>query len=190
MTAPMTLADFESLYRRDPDPWGYRTRSYERDKYEATLDACGPGLFGSALELGASIGVFSAMLAPRCRLLTTIDGAPSAVHAAEQMLCRHKNVEVLLGTIPEAIPAQAADLVIASEILYYLDQRTLSASLASLAEVLADGGRLVAVHWRPTGPDRPASAEMVHGALRSLPWLDEIDDRSTADYLLNVYERS
>jgi hypothetical protein len=190
MTAPMTLADFESLYRRDEDPWGYRSRAYEREKYRATLGACGPGPFSYALELGASIGVFSAMLAPRCRRLTTIDGAPTAVHAAEQALCRHPNVRVVLGTIPEAIPAEPADLVVASEILYYLDQDALSATLASLSSVIPSGGRLVAVHWRPTGPDRPASAETVHGALRSLPGLDEIDDRSTADYLLNVYERS
>jgi Nodulation protein S (NodS) len=180
MTAPMTLADFESRYRRDEDPWGYRSRAYELDKYRATLDACGPGPFSCALELGSSIGVFSAMLAPRCRHLTTIDGAPTAVHAAEQLLREQLNVRVLLGTIPDAIPAAPADLVVASEILYYLDQDALSATLASLSSVLASAGRLVAVHWRPTGPDRPVSAETVHRALRSLGGLNEIDDRSTA----------
>jgi hypothetical protein len=190
MTAPMTLADFESLYRDNVDPWGYRTRAYERDKYQATLDACGAGPFASALELGASIGVFSAMLAPRCRRLTTIDGAPTAVQAAQRLLSGFPNVQVLLGTIPDAIPDVAAELVVASEILYYLQEDTLSETLASLAGVLSRGGRVVAVHWRPTGPDRPASAATVHAALRSLAWLDEIDDRSTADYLLNVYERS
>jgi protein-L-isoaspartate O-methyltransferase len=190
MTAPMTLADFESLYRHDEDPWGYRSRAYELDKYGATLDACGPGPFSCALELGSSIGVFSAMLAPRCRHLTTIDGAPTAVHAAEQLLREQPNVQVLLGMIPDAIPAAPADLVVASEILYYLDQDALSVTLASLSSVLASAGRLVAVHWRPTGPDRPVSAETVHRALRSLGGLNEIDDRSTADYLLNVYERS
>ena len=105
MAAPMTLADFESLYQQDEDPWGYLTRPYGRDKYRATLDACGPGLFESVLELGASIGVFSAMLAPRCRRLTTMDGAPTAVHAAEQALSGQGNVRILLGTIPDAIPA-------------------------------------------------------------------------------------
>jgi cyclopropane fatty-acyl-phospholipid synthase-like methyltransferase len=186
----MTLADFESLYQRDADPWGYRSRRYERDKYQATLDACGPGPFSCALELGASIGVFSAMLAPRCSQLTTLDGAPTAVHAAERVLHEQANVRVLLGTIPDAIPAGPVDLVVASEILYYLDPDALVATLASLSGVLSSGGRLVAVHWRPTGPDRPASAETVHAALRSLSWLEEVDDRSTDDYLLNVYERS
>ena len=69
----MTSSEFDRRYREDPDPWGYRSSPYERAKYAATLDACGPGPFASALELGGSIGVFSARLAPRCRSLTTID---------------------------------------------------------------------------------------------------------------------
>ena len=62
----MTAVDhFEAQYRADPDPWGYRCSAYERAKYDATLSACGPGPFENALELGGSIGVFSARLAPR-----------------------------------------------------------------------------------------------------------------------------
>ena len=75
----MSLADFEARYRADPDPWGYHSSAYETAKYAATLDACGPGPFASALELGASIGVFTARLAPRCRRLITLDAAPTAV---------------------------------------------------------------------------------------------------------------
>ena len=84
----MSLADFEARYRADPDPWGYTTSEYERRKYEATLIACGEGPFAEALELGASIGVFSSMLAPRCEQLTTIDAAPTAVAAARRAACR------------------------------------------------------------------------------------------------------
>ena len=58
----MTLTDFEQRYRADIDPWGYATSAYERAKYAATLAACGAGPFGHALELGSSIGVFSAAL--------------------------------------------------------------------------------------------------------------------------------
>ncbi len=39
--ARMSLAEFEARYRADPDPWGYTTSDYERQKYEATLAACG-----------------------------------------------------------------------------------------------------------------------------------------------------
>ena len=70
----MTTVDhFEDKYQAASDPWGYRHSTYEQAKYAATLAACGPGPFESALELGGSIGVFSARLAPRCRRLTTIE---------------------------------------------------------------------------------------------------------------------
>ena len=60
----MKAAEFERRYRRDGDPWGYGSSVYELAKYDATLTACGPGPFLSALELGGSIGVFSAPAGP------------------------------------------------------------------------------------------------------------------------------
>ena len=118
----MTAVDhFEAQYRDDPDPWGYRSSPYEQAKYAATLAACGPGPFEHALELGASIGVFSARLAPRCRRLTTIDYSPTAVRRARAALAEHRHARALLGAIPEDLPEGPFDLVVASETLYYLD---------------------------------------------------------------------
>ena len=76
-----------------------------------------------------------------------------------------------LGTIPADLPDGPFDLVVASEILYYLDADELQATLDRLCELLAPGARLVAVHWRPAGPERPLTAAAVHAALRALPWL-------------------
>lgn len=185
----MKPAEFEQRYRRDADPWGYRSSLYERAKYDATLAACGPGPFRSALELGGSIGVFSARLARRCDALTTIDGSPTAVAAARTRLAEFPGAIAVVGEIPGAIEPGRHDLVVASEILYYLDDDALSATLARLSEVLIAGGPMVAVHWRPAGPERPQTAAAVHAQLRSQPWLRAVSDRSTADYLLDVLER-
>jgi SAM-dependent methyltransferase len=185
----MSLADFEARYRQDPDPWGYTSSDYEQAKYAATLDACGHGPFGAALELGASIGVFSSMLAPRCSRLTTVDAAPTAVDAARGRLARLPHVRVLLGSIPTAIPDEGFDLVVASEILYYLSGAELDSTLGVLQTRLLPGGRLVAVHWRPDGPERPLDAEQVHGHLSEQPWLKPVSSRPTDDYLLDILER-
>ncbi|MGH2868181.1 MAG: SAM-dependent methyltransferase [Solirubrobacteraceae bacterium] len=186
----MSTADFEARYRADSDPWGYRSSEYERGKYEATLAACGPGPFDSALELGGSIGVFSAMLAPRCRSLVTVDAAPTAVREARARLRDEAAVEVVLGELPAAIPVRAYTLVVASEILYYLPAEVLEATFTSLTMRMAPGARMVAVHWRPGGPERPFTAAEVHDRLRSRPWLTLLTSSPTEDYLLDVLERT
>lgn len=184
--------DFESRYREDPDPWNYTRSPYERDKYAATLVACRAadrGLFTNALELGASIGVFSELLAPRCRRLVTIDGAPTAVESARKRVAGHPQTEIIRGEIPGDIPPGPYDLVVASEILYYLDRATLTDTLAALREAMAPEARLVAVHWRPAGPERPLDAAAVHAALADQRWLRPVTLGGTGDYLLDVYER-
>ena len=129
--ARMSPAEFEARYRANPDPWGYTTSDYERRKYEATLTACGDGPFADALELGGSIGVFSALLAPRCERLTTIDAAATAVASARRRLAGAPHVDVILGEIPDAIPIRDFDLVVASEILYYLTASELARTVAA-----------------------------------------------------------
>ena len=185
----MATQQFEALYRDHPDPWGYETSAYEREKYSATLAACGPGPFSQALELGGSIGVFTAQLAARCRSLTSIDSAPTAVASARARLDRHPQVEVILGSIPAGIPKRPYDLVVASEILYYLEPADLTATLAALADLMNPGTALVAVHWRPAGAERPFTADEVHARLCRQRWLRHVADHDTADYRLDILER-
>jgi SAM-dependent methyltransferase len=185
----ITLADFETRYRADPDPWGYTTSAYEHEKYAATLEACGAGPFADALELGGSIGVFSSVLAPRCERLTTIDAAPTAVALARSRLSHAGHVRVLHGPIPDSVPAGQFDLVVASEILYYLNAAELAATVLMLKSRVSPGARLVAVHWRPAGPERPLDAQQVHGLLRRQTWLKPVRSSGTRDYLLDVLER-
>jgi predicted nicotinamide N-methyase len=180
--------DFEARYRSDPDPWGYLSSEYERAKYAATLSACGPGPFASALELGGSIGVFSAQLAPRAKSLTTIDGAATAVADARRRLEPFPHARALLGTVPDDLPNGPFDLVVASEVLYYLSLGDLERTLARLRCAMAPGARLVAVHWRPTGPERPLDALAVHDLLRGQEWLTPVRRADTDDYLLDVLE--
>lgn len=186
---PMTPAAFDALYRRDPDPWGYRERPYERAKYADTLRACGPGPFDAALELGGSIGEFTALLAPRCRRLRSLDASPAAVELArERLAALPTDVRALLGTVPADLPHDRFDLVVASEILYYLPRPAFDATVAALRERIVPGGRLVAVHYAPPGPERPLTAAAVHAALRAEPWLTSVERSDRGDYLLDVLE--
>ena len=133
--------------------------------------------------------MLSARLAPRCRELVCVDAAPTAVDAARRRLVDVAGVRIVLGAIPEAIPEGGYDLVVASEILYYLPPEALDATLRSLRDAMDPGASLVAVHWRPPGDERPFTAAEVHDRLRALPWLAPVSRLDTDAYLLDVLAR-
>jgi O-methyltransferase involved in polyketide biosynthesis len=96
---------------------------------------------------------------------------------------------VTVGRIPDALPATAHDLVVASEVLYYLTPAELERTLDALEQLLAPGGRLVCVHWRPGGPERPLDAATVHDEVRRQPWLAHTRSASTEEYMLDLLRR-
>ncbi|MEV4422988.1 SAM-dependent methyltransferase [Patulibacter sp. NPDC049589] len=194
----MSTADadhFEARFRADPDPWRYEASAYERAKYARTLDACGPGPFPRALELGAANGVFSALLAKRCEELVTIDFSPTAVGLARERLAGAAHVTVLQGTIPDDLPlGDGFDLVVASEVLYYLPGDDFRRTVDRLPRLLGAGGRLVAAHWTGQAPDLHRSAAETHRALRTGSGLRPVPDPVGATaapargYLLDAFE--
>jgi SAM-dependent methyltransferase len=189
MNEHVTASDLRQRYLDEADSWSDEDCPYEQAKYESTLDACGPGPFVSALELGGSIGVFTELLAPRCQKLTTIDVAKTSAAMARRRLADFPTVEVLRGAIPGDIPERDYDLVVASEILYYLTDDDFERTLALIRSRLISGGRLVAVHWAPAGHERPFTGGAVHARLRDDPWLRSIRGEQAPGYLLDVLER-
>ena len=124
------VQDFETLYRKNPDPWDYQTSPYERAKYLATLRLVPRRFYGRALELGCSIGVLSQMLATRCQSLVAVDASPTAVGKARER--RIPNARFVVGVMPRDIPKQRFDLIVASEFIYYLN----AAQLRRLGRIL------------------------------------------------------
>jgi hypothetical protein len=114
---------FERLARESPGPWGYATNSYEQAKYRATLDHL-PERPGRTLELGCSVGVFTAMLAPRCAHLVAVDFSPTALERARERLGGAENVELGTGRGKGDAMWRAAGATTA-ELLVFLDADTL-----------------------------------------------------------------
>ncbi len=168
MTAARADAEsFERLYAANPDPWGYDTSEYERGKYTATLAALDGRRFPRALEVGCSIGAFTELLAVRCEALTALDFSTRAVALARARLREHTHVSVLEASFPEQSPAGEWDLVVCSEVLYYLDPPTLAQATEWLRERLLEGATVLAVDWRGPTTTEPHDGDEVHELLRA-----------------------
>lgn len=163
---PRLEADyFDALYAERDDPWHFAMSGYERTKYDRTLAALGERRFPRGLEIGCSIGVLTERLAARCDELLAVDLAERAVAQARERVAGLAHVRVERRRVPEELPAGAWDLLVASEVLYYLDRATLLAAIDPLAAALAPGGTLLAVHWRPETETYPLQGDEVHALL-------------------------
>jgi predicted TPR repeat methyltransferase len=172
-------AFFEDLYAQDPDPWDFETSAYEREKYDATIAALEGRRFARALEIGCSIGVLTRALAEQVDELLSIDVVESALERAR---VRNPGVRFERREIPEEFPDGAFDLVVASEVLYYLDAPALAATLDRI-----ESGTLLAVHWRHPTERYPFTGDEVHARLRAR-YGPSAHHRQTPDYVLDRFD--
>jgi predicted TPR repeat methyltransferase len=179
---------FEELYAESNDPWNFETSEYERDKYRRTLEALGERRFERALEAGASIGVFTEMLAGRCEELLAVDVSVRAVARARERLSGREHVRVERRTLPEEMPRGPFDLIVASEILYYYTSEEMLATLQAFERELAKGGVLLAVHWRRQTKTYPLQGDEVHELLLGHTRLHNIKSLYEPDYRLDLFE--
>lgn len=189
MTAKTTAVErFDRLYHENPDPWGYRTSSYEQEKYAATLAALPRGTHGLCLEVGCSIGAFTDLLAARCEHVVAIDFSLGALELARRHLRGRRNLDLLRASFPEETPPGSWDLIVCSEVLYYLQEPALDEAISWLKIQLSYGASVLAVSWRGIGRDEPLTGDEVHDRLaRELADWHTLDARQAA-YRLDRFD--
>ena len=190
MTARLEPDYFRDLYRRADDPWSFETSEYERDKYRHTLAALGARRFDRALEVGCSIGVFTAMLAPWCEELIGVDVSERALEQARERLAGASGVSLEMRDVAAEMPQGSFDLIVCSEVLYYFGRDLLLEMLGGLEAALRPGGSLLAVHWRPRTETYPLQGDEVHDLLApSLRGLEHAVSEMRERYRIDRFDR-
>jgi LmbE family N-acetylglucosaminyl deacetylase/SAM-dependent methyltransferase len=184
---PMPADYFDDLYARHDDPWSFETRWYEKRKRALTMAALPREGYGSVLEVGCSTGLLTAELAARADRLLAIDIADYAVAATSARTAGLPGVTVELRDFSEGVPEGPFDLVVLSEVGYYLDAETLAVRLRELAASLAPGGELLLCHWRHEVADYPLTGGQVHRAADALEGLSRFISYVDEDVELGVY---
>lgn len=206
---------FDALYQDNTDPWQYQTRWYEGRKRDMCLAVLPQAEYSRAIELGCGNGVFSELLAQRCQSLLSIDGNKQAVQLAKQRLAQSPHAQVLQGVIPEVLftidnklnshkplaTKPPYDLIIISEILYYLAADDIDTVIAWIEQNLATGGTLLCCHWRYDIEGFQMNGEKVHQRLYQA--FNQIKQANThaltfthqskvvdSDFLLDIWQKS
>lgn len=136
------------LYADGDDPWHFRTSPYEAAKFDATVAALPRARYGSGLELGCGNGELARRLAPRCDAYTGLDAVEVALTSAR---CVVPSACFQQGFLPCPLPDGDHDLIVLSEILYFLDPDAID-WLAEELDRFYPGADIVCVTWRgPSG---------------------------------------
>ncbi|WP_394768231.1 PIG-L family deacetylase [Lacisediminihabitans sp.] len=178
---------FDDLYARRADPWRLSTRWYETRKRAITVASLPAPRYRHGLEIGCSIGTLTLELASRCDALLAVDLADGALDAARERLRGLRHVSFAKIDVTREFPPGQFDLIVVSEVGYYLSRRDLVDLFASVAAHLEPGGTVVLCHWRHPVSDYPLLGDEVHEIMRGTTTLTRTVRHDEADFLLELY---
>ena len=186
---------FNRMYQKNEDPWDFESSPYERGKYEATLQALPHATYENVFEIGCSNGILSEKLARRCKKLLAVDASEIAVRNARKRLEAYPSVEVREMTIPDNFPDETFDLILLSEVGYFLNREDLIVARDKMINALLPKGHLLLVHWTPYVEEFPLTGDEVHELFLESAGIEEasslihVSGRSEGQYRMDLFEK-
>jgi SAM-dependent methyltransferase len=182
-----TAEYFDAMFEADDDPWRFRTRWYEARKRALTLACLPQARYASAFEPGGANGELSAALASRCQRLVVSDGSARAVALARERTAALPHVHVQQGWVPADWPDEPFDLIVVSELGYFLGAPALQAFIEKAKSSLRAGGTLLACHWRRGSGDCDMNGDEVHARLDAGLALPRVCSVLEDDFRIDVW---
>jgi 2-polyprenyl-3-methyl-5-hydroxy-6-metoxy-1,4-benzoquinol methylase len=191
LSTRLSDAYFDRLYADADDPWQLSTRWYEQRKYAITLALLPRRRYRHAFEPGCSIGTLTEQLAQRCDHVTAVDVADAALRGADARLrdagCRNR-VTLAQSSLDAAWPPEPFDLVVLSEVAYYLEADSLAALLRNEIARLQPGATVVAAHWRHPVADYPLSGDAANALIAVTQGLRSLGCYRDRDVVIEVFD--
>ncbi len=191
MTTRLSDGYFDRMYSGSEDPWQLESRWYEQRKYAITMALLPYARYRHAFEPGCSIGVLTEQLTGRCDHVTATDIATAALDANHRRLVasgRRQQVTLARAALDEPWPPGRFDLVVLSELCYYLTPETLREVLDREVPRLAPAATVVAAHWRHAVDDYPMTGDHASDLIGATPGLHHLGSYRDADVTVEVYD--
>jgi len=182
---------FDQMYAHSVDPWELGTRWYEQRKYAITLALLPLEHYRHAFEPGCSTGVLTGLLTERCTRVTATDVAAAALDSARRRLDdvgRRDQVTLLRQSVDEPWPPGPFDLLVLSEVGYYLTPDALRDILDRECPRLAAGATVIAAHWRHPVEGYLMSGDLVSDVVAATTGLHVIGKYRDDDVAIDVFD--
>jgi SAM-dependent methyltransferase len=180
---------FDQVYAAADDPWDLATRWYEQRKYAVTMALLPDRRYRHAFEPGCSIGTLTELLAQRCDHVTAVDIADAALATADARLrargCRDR-VTLVRSSLDTPWPPGPFDLVVLSEVAYYLDADLLTEVLRREC-AHRPGLTVVAAHWRHEVAEYPLTGDAANDIIAETPGLTSLGRYRDTDVVVEVF---
>jgi SAM-dependent methyltransferase len=184
-----THEHFEKLYACTDDPYGLRTRWYEQRKRDLLLASLPRPRFALCYEPGCGNGELTAQLAARCDAVLASDFSAHSLRAARERTRDHHHVRLEQHVLPNQWPvAEKFDLIVLSEVLYFLPIHAVRTVAQHCERGLAPDGVLVACDWRADFAGRTCATAAVHAQLQHIG-LHTAVAHDEDDFSLRVWTR-
>jgi 2-polyprenyl-3-methyl-5-hydroxy-6-metoxy-1,4-benzoquinol methylase len=163
-TSTTSAAFFDSIYEGSTDPWSFASDAYEQARYRTVLDHVDPARHRRVFEPGCSVGVLTEQLGRRGDRVDATDVSVNAVARARARCAHLPAVDIRIGGVLPTSP-DPYDLIVFSEVGYYLDVPSLYETALGFEAALRRGGRLIAAHWIGNSDDHVLHGRDVHRVL-------------------------
>ncbi len=177
---------FDDMYDDGPDPWRNLGSFYEERRRALVLAMLGSARYRRVLELGCADGFLTAALVTRAEEVFAFDTSPRAVAATR---VNAPAATVARGDLPRVIPEAQGhfDLVVLSEVGYFLSATELLATLRRARAALAPGGELVLCHWQHPTQRVPLDGALVHEQARDFMGVEPRASHHDGDLRIEIW---
>jgi hypothetical protein len=183
---------FDAMYAKSRDPWQLAGRWYEQRKYAMTMAMLPLPRYRHAYEPGCSVGVLTELLASRCDHVTATDVAATALEVTAERLTRRgysDRVTLDRRSLDSGWPTDDFDLVVLSEVAYYLDAEVLRTVLDRECPRLVTGATLIAAHWRHPVEDYPLTGDAANAIVGDTADLQAMAHYCDDDVVIDVFAK-
>lgn len=187
----LTPEYFDEVYAANDDPWNFISSEYEAEKYAVTLKSLSRENYKNAFEVGCSIGVLTEKLAARCEKILAVDVSEKALEQAKKRCAKLPNIRFETMQIPDEFPDEIFDLILISEVGYYLAPADWQTAMEKTFAQLSENGQIALVHWTPIVHDYPQTGDAVHDSFAKFAKnkMRNLKSVQAEKYRLDIWEK-